>query len=463
MQSETGQDLSNRGGRIPNITARIVNHSTLPSQSGHIHAREKGRRLCMMDNNSNDARILETHPHERSLGVAAFADLPAICISSTEWDFLFQRQQHLMRLFSRYSPVLFVDPLRQPSPLVFIRSVKPRLNQITPGLFSLSFPENPGNGQAAPDMMRKMRRISGTLSSKIPHFRLLNNLLTKRMVCSATKVLHINNHILWCYRYDSATFRRSKSKLVVYDCVDDWSAFGTTFHDVNSLERNLLAVSDIVFTSSRRLYEMKSRYNSHTYHVPNGVDFEHFSTAAKNPRRPAPLENISHPIMGFHGATYTWIDLVLIERIARRRPDWSFVFVGPVGGNVRTPRLPNMHFLGKVPYNVLPEYVASFDVCLLPFKRVELTQSVDPIKMYEYLAAGKPIVSTSIPEVHKFSDYAAIADDDMDFERAIASALTEDNASQAKARQEIASKNSWANRFKTMAKIIGDYREVKGI
>lgn len=387
-------------------------------------------------------------------------DLPAICISSTEWGFLTQRQQHLMHRYSAHAPVLFVDPLQHASHLILLRLAKPQLHQVSPRLWSLSFVKDSLHDRTVP----QLGFGSNLLTKQMPHLEFLSDLLTRQMVRSTARRLEIEKHLLWCYRYESAVFKHStKTKFVVYDCVDDWSAFGTQHRYVRSREMRLLAISDVVFTTSSRLYEAKRRLNPHTYLVQNGVDFEHFNVTARNLGVPTSLERVAQPIIGFTGAVDNWIDLDLIKTIANRRPEWSFVFVGPISDRISMPRLPNMHFLGKVPYDVLPQHIAAFKVCLLPFRHTELTESVDPIKMYEYLAVGKPIVSTDLPEVRRFAHLIDIADGTTAFERAIALALEEDSPDLVRDRQAVAAANSWNRRFETMMRIIQERRDAIGV
>ena len=153
----------------------------------------------------------------------------------------------------------------------------------------------------------------------------------------------------------------------------------------------------------------------------------------------------------------------MVETIAKRRPDWSFVFVGPVREGLNKPNLTNVHFIGYVPYEVLPGYLAAFDVCILPFRRDRVTESVNPIKMYEYMATGKPIVSTSIPEVERYSDLIRIAEGPEAFEKAISDALKEDTPQLAKARRAMARENSWERRVWSIREIVRMRREDMGI
>jgi glycosyltransferase involved in cell wall biosynthesis len=342
-----------------------------------------------------------------------------------------------MRRYANQAQVLFVDPPRPAGYEVMLGFARTRLQQVSPTLSALTLTK------ALP------------LDRTIKPLKTFNNYLVKHTVDNVSRRLGIQDHVLWCYHFDGAMFNRpGKTRLIVYDCVDDWAALSHSYGEVVEKEKHLVAISDLVFTTAERLYYAKKRINPNTYLVPNGADYEHFKEAASSQEAPVELEQVSHPMIGFSGGVFTWVALDMVEAIAGRRPDWSFVFIGPVGKTIRKPQVPNVHFLGKVSYEVLPHYVSQFDVCIMPFLRNELTESVNPIKMYEYMATGKPIVSTGLPEVTKFAQLIRIADNPDDFEKAIDAALKEHDSSLVQARQIVASKNSWDSRFETMMKLV---------
>jgi len=179
-------------------------------------------------------------------------------------------------------------------------------------------------------------------------------------------------------------------------------------------EADLCRRADLVVTSSRALQETKAPLNPNTILVPHGVDYAHFSKAVTdNLPVPEDVKGIPHPILGFFGLIRDWVDLGLLAEVARRRPDWHIVLIGDADSNVNLDAyraIPNMHFLGRRPYAALPAYCRCFDVGLIPFKVNELTKSVNPIKLREYLAAGLPVVSTPLPEVLQAGDQVHTAD-----------------------------------------------------
>jgi glycosyltransferase involved in cell wall biosynthesis len=158
------------------------------------------------------------------------------------------------------------------------------------------------------------------------------------------------------------------------------------------------------------------------------------------------LRSIPKPIIGFFGTISPWLDFDLIIDIAKTRPDWSLVFLGPADTDVKSlTKFRNVYFVGKIPYELLPEYAMAFDVAIIPFLVNELTVSVNPLKLLEYLACGLPIVTTKLPEIRKFSNLIYIANGPLDFMENIKKALSEDSEKMKVRRIEEARKHSWVN------------------
>ncbi len=208
---------------------------------------------------------------------------------------------------------------------------------------------------------------------------------------------------VWSFTPDvSYLLGRFGEEKVLYYCVDDHAAFsGYDREQVLRDEADLCRRADLVVTTSQALQEAKSPLNPNTILVTHGVDYGHFSKALRDDLPlPDDIRDIPHPILGFFGLIRDWVDLDLVAEVARRRPDWHVVLLGDATVDLAPYRgIPNMHFLGRRPYEQLPAYCKAFDVGLVPFKINELTRSVNPIKLREYLAAGLPVVSTPLPEV----------------------------------------------------------------
>ena len=193
--------------------------------------------------------------------------------------------------------------------------------------------------------------------------------------------------------------------LVVYDVMDPFAAFRTSDPKVAEREERVLRKADIVFTGGRSLHTQVEHRHAHAYCFPSGIDFDHFARAAGDGQTPADIAKLEKPILGYFGAVDERIDWKLIETLCRERRHWSVVFLGPL---VLIPEIPiqepNFHWLGAKSYDALPDYLRAFDVCLIPWLVNDLTRFMSPTKTPEYLAAGRPVVSTPIPDVA--ADYA---------------------------------------------------------
>jgi len=225
--------------------------------------------------------------------------------------------------------------------------------------------------------------------------------------------------------------------LVVYYCVDDFAAFpGIHAEAVRAWETELTARADLVFVTSATLMEPMKLLTDHVVHAPHGVDVAHFGVARTRPAtRPAELPSTG-PIVGYFGSVAEWIDLDLIRRLARRRPEWQFVLIGrPAVAVEQLPVGPNIHLLGQQPYERLPEFGAWFDVAIIPYRKTRQVMHANPIKLREYLAMAKPIVTISTPEIDQFADLVTIADGEDEWEAAIAAALVEPDPEERIARQ----------------------------
>jgi len=239
---------------------------------------------------------------------------------------------------------------------------------------------------------------------------------------------------------------------IVYDCMDDHRGFGNIAESILLEEDRLIASSDLLVVSSEVLARQHGPKSRKMVLVKNAADFNHFHTA---PSR-VPLPEVPRPIIGYYGAIAEWFDAGLIENAARHRPDWSFVLIGHTfGAEIDGLRaLPNVHFLGEQPYDALPAYLAQFDVCCIPFRLNDLTRATNPVKFYEYLCSGKPIVSVNLPELQQYKDCVYLADGPEDFAASIERALEEKDEGLANRRVEVARMNTWEERCDSLSSAI---------
>jgi glycosyltransferase involved in cell wall biosynthesis len=245
-------------------------------------------------------------------------------------------------------------------------------------------------------------------------------------------------------------------KQLVYDCVDEHSEYTGLINKqvMLDMERDLLYRCDFVFVTAIGLYNTKKDFARRIYFLPNAANVDHFMQAQDEETIvPPDIASIKGPVIGFVGVIQDWIDLDLIFLVAKSYPDWSVVLIGPVGVGIDISvlrSLPNVHLLGRKEVRDLPRYIKAFDVCLNPFKLNELTDKVSPLKFYEYLASGKPIVTVNMPGVRDFADVVEIADTPDEFVTAVGKAVNDENPAKLAARLARAKENSWESRVEFM-------------
>ena len=237
---------------------------------------------------------------------------------------------------------------------------------------------------------------------------------------------------------------------LVFDCMDDHSGFSTNTDEALKLEETLIQQADLVIASSSLLEDKLKVLNSNTILVKNGTEFEHF----QRPEANGELDHyLGKPIIGYYGAISDWFDMELLVYCARQKPDWQFVLIGSTFGcdtDVAKEFL-NIKFLGEKPYAELPGYLAYFDVCTIPFKIVPLTLATNPVKFYEYLSSGRPVVAVDLPELQPYRDNCYLAKDKDEFLQQLAMALAQKDDPELIARRiALAKGNSWDQRVETI-------------
>lgn len=361
-----------------------------------------------------------------------------ICLSHLRWDLVFQRPQHLMSRFARNRRVFFVEEgvFDADTPELSIESRPGGVHIVVPHLTrSLLDPDSPDGAMTAQ----------------------LTTLFAELMRSES-----IEHPVVWYYTPMALPFSREvEASAIIYDCMDELSAFAGAPPRMVELERELFGIADLVFTGGRSLYEAKRSQHHALYCFPSSVDVPHFARA----RRPQPdvpdMADIPHPRIGFYGVLDERMDLDLLDGLAAARPEWQIVLLGPVTKieERSLPRRPNLHYLGPRPYDDLPAYLAGWDVALLPFARNESTRFISPTKTPEYLAAGKPVVSTSIPDVvHPYGEMGLvqIADTVEDTVSAIEAALAEGPQARRQRADELLRSMSWDNTWAAMNDLLLD-------
>ncbi|MDP9054010.1 MAG: glycosyltransferase family 1 protein [Acidobacteriota bacterium] len=291
---------------------------------------------------------------------------------------MFQRPQHLMSRFARQRRVYFIE---EP---VFERACE------KPGM-RLRKCEKTGVKVATPEFPEHFDRAQ----------------LTREVSRSVSKLLRsekINEYIAWYYTPMALEISKDlRPKATVYDCMDELSLFHNAPPELTQNERKLFGVCDLVFTGGESLFESKRRQHDHVYAFPSSVDCDHFAQARVLGDTAEDQKTLPRPRLGYAGVIDERIDVKLIGELAERRPEWQFVMIGPVVkiDPATLPNKPNIHWLGMKDYADLPQYLAGWDVALMPFAMNDSTKFISPTKTPEYLAAGLPVVSTPIRDVER--------------------------------------------------------------
>ena len=368
-----------------------------------------------------------------------------VCISTSNWDFLWTRKQHLMaRLARQGNRVLYVDPCYAG------RSERLRPKEGYRAAY----------GSQVRQVSENLWVMTPPLSLPLGRFHWSRNLSDRWLAKRMRQFLSehgFQRPLLWIYPPTAlGLVHRIPHGLLIYEVVDEYAEYPTydeaMRNYIRECETKMLKMADLVFVTSGELLKGREEINSNVFVSPNGVDLELFSKAQDpNIEVPDDIRGISRPVLGFVGGIAPWTDLDMVLEVALRKPSWSIVLIGPIAPGLDLKRLDgvkNVHFLGRRPAELLPSYLKGMDVCLNLFKRTPLTRAVNPLKVYEYLAAGKPVVSTPMPEVEKFGDVISIGWDVESFVSAVECALDLSNRpDRIKERMEAVACFSWGHIF----------------
>ncbi len=361
-----------------------------------------------------------------------------LCLSHLRWDFVFQRPQHLLSRAARQARVLYVEEpvYGDEGPRIDRRLDPTGVFVATPRL-----PASMDRASHAATLSRLVRDIAGT---------------TLR-----------GEFVLWYYTPMALPFTHDvHAAAVVYDCMDELSAFAGAPRELTDLEARLFRKADIVFTGGQSLYEAKRAQHANVHAFPSSVDVAHFAKARSIGVDPADQASIPHPRIGFFGVIDERMDYDLLRGVSAARPDWHIVLVGPAAkvDPASLPRAANIHYLGSKPYAELPSYIGGWDAALLPFARNDATRFISPTKTPEYLAAGRPVVSTSIRDVvrpYGQQGLARIADSTPEFVAAVEAALADDPVERQRAADAFLTHMSWDGTWTRMRQLIDDTLDKK--
>ena len=394
-------------------------------------------------------------------------DQTVLCIEpSSRWNSLWRDSQQIMSRIAVNNRVLFFEPgredgrpviremVRNLSNFVRLRSYRPQER-----LYVIESPTSvPYGRQYLP------RAI---LKTAMPIIGRINSRIRLRQIRRAMEAFDVRDPILWLYdHFDVDLIGRCGEKLVCYFNYDEFPDFAHNAHISDLVRRwddELVRRADVVFATSRAQAERREPINPRTFFVPNGVDFEQFNRAL-DPGLPIPddIAVIPKPIIGFAGWLGYHIDVRLLVKVAEAYGNCRLVFVGPEElprgtDRDRLLRMPNVSFLGRKDRTELPRYLAAFDVALMPWSLNGHIRSAYPLKLHEYLAAGRASVATALPELFPFGDVVRIAHSHDDFIRCIREALSGDCPEAIAARVDVARQNTWDQRVSEIGRILAPY------
>ena len=356
-----------------------------------------------------------------------------VCISHLRWDFVYQRPQHLLTRAAKDRRVFFVE-----EPIFDNGSMRLEMNERAGGVVVV-----------VPHLPHGLRSEVAT------------HVVLRDMVDRLFALQDIRLFIAWYYTPMALTFTEHLVPIAtVYDCMDQLSAFKDASPYLHQLELTLFQRADVVFTGGQSLYEAKRRQHKLVFPFPSSIDREHFGQARTLTVEPQDQRSIAHPRLGFFGVIDERFDVELLNNVADTRPDWQFVLIGPVAkiDPEILPQKKNIHYLGSKRYEELPAYLAGWDVALLLFARNEATRFISPTKTPEYLAAGKPVVSTSIQDVvrpYGELGLVSIADTPAEFISAVKKILSkQDRSAWLKRVDGFLSNMSWDETWSSMSDLI---------
>jgi glycosyltransferase involved in cell wall biosynthesis len=357
-----------------------------------------------------------------------------VCFSHLRWNFVFQRPQHLLSRFAKVYRLFYVEEpiFHDHEDTIIITLTKENVFVVVPHLRQGTQQQTLEQRQEA--LLQQMFRT-----------------------------LRLTNYIFWYYTPMALAFTSSfNPDVVVYDCMDELSAFKFAPPSLKQNELELLKRADVVFTGGHSLYEAKKHSHQNIHPFPSSIDKEHFYKGRLKMADPADQAGIPHPRIGFYGVVDERMDIQLIGEVASKRPEWHFVIIGPVVkiDPATLPKNSNIHYLGGKTYNELPAYLGGWDIAIIPFALNESTRFISPTKTPEYLSAGKPVISTSIRDVvHPYgtNNLVHIADSASEFIQAAEKELNQaDRNAWLTKVDEFLSDVSWDNTWKKMMELIDE-------
>lgn len=383
-----------------------------------------------------------------------------ICFSSMDWASYKTSKRYLMEILSKHNKVLYVETLGSQSPNLctshFYRITRRLLHW-------LRGPTRPSDVESDSDILIYSPIIIPNYNSRF--IRKINYFLLRMMFRRLIKKLNLTNPILWFYLPTAADLiGHLDEQLCLYHCVDDWFTYpGYRNSNFKELDEALFSNSDAVFISNRLLFDRKKTLNKNTHYLPHGVEFQHYQKSfSSDDPLPHDISGLPRPIIAMVGEVTRWVNWDFLKFAAEKNPQWIIVMIGSKDYEADVSAIKNVkniHILGYKHYSDLPNYYRAVDVCVVSFDLNEHIKYCTPTRLYEYLAAGKPVVSTDFPAAREFpEEFVAIAKTKEEFALLIKKSLDENTDELIRKRKELARANSWLHRAESMSDIIEKLR-----
>ena len=380
-----------------------------------------------------------------------------VCLSSQDWRtaLVTNRQQVMLRAARRGHRVLYVETSHFLAKHLWALVRRGGRSSLARRLFSTE--------EVVPGVLLRKAMNLLPWGSKYRFPKTVNSALTawilRRLVGNLPGPV-----VLWLY--DPGAVRIVGScgeEFAVYDCVDDYTEQATSARTREMLvdcDRIAAVRSRLVFATSSAMYERQRSRNAATHLVPNAGDYAHFAQAADRAVAAAEVSQLPRPVLGFAGNFLaSKVDFDLLEDVARALPEWTLLLIGPAPPDTASElellgRHASVHWLGSKPYAELPRYVAAFDVGLIPYVSNAYTRSCFPLKLYEYLAAGKPVVASGLPELAGMEPDVVLVDGSASFIQAIQEAAGRSSEADRLRRRELAARNSWEKKTERLLELV---------
>jgi glycosyltransferase involved in cell wall biosynthesis len=385
-----------------------------------------------------------------------------------KWDGMWRNRHQLMSRFGKYNKVLYIEPKYS------LRDLRCQLCKGTLGWSHLI-----RNAK-----QKRVIKKTNNLNLYIYNTPIFLPVSGRHLLDKATmnvwilwlkmaiQRLGFRKPIIWLSRPNMVNLiGRLNERLVIYHVVDEYLGYGIHSEEskqkLMKLERTMLQRADIVITVSEKLFLSKRKFNKYTYLVPNAVDYNSYDRALQlDMSPPKDLGVLPKPVIGYSGLISTRLDFEIIDYIAVNHPEWSLVLMGGVNkgcNNIlqRFQKLKNIHLLGLKPIDKVPHYVKNFDVCIIPYGENEQSENLSPLKLYDYFAIGKPVVTTDFPVARKFQHVIKISNSKKTFLKNIEESLLNESNQFFVERRKIALENTWDHRIEELSKIIQLHEPIK--